>query len=56
MYRALSYLITGTQAQPIRVRAAIVSHLLQHDDLFMCTAKVDVKAHYGSMSQYVINN
>ena len=30
MFRALSYLITGTQAQHLGVRAAIVRHLLQY--------------------------
>ena len=31
MFRALSYLITGTQALHLGVRAAIVRHLLQYD-------------------------
>ena len=53
MYRALSYLITGTEAHYLGVWAAIVSHLLQHDELLMCSAKVGVNAHYVSMSQYI---
>ena len=42
MFRTLAYLITGSQAQHLGVRAAIVRHLLQYDDLFMCSAKVGV--------------
>ena len=53
MFRALAYLITGSQAQHLGVRAAIVRHLLQYDDLFMCSAKVGVNAHYNSMSRYI---
>ena len=54
MFRALSYLITGTQAQHLGVCAAIVRHLLQFDDLFMCSAQVCVNANYNSLSEYII--
>ena len=54
MFRALSYLITGTQAQHLAVRAAIVRHLLQYDDLFTCSAQVGVNANYNSLSKYII--
>ena len=56
MFRALSYLITGTQAQHLGVRAAIVRHLLQHDDLFMCSAQVGVNSNYNSLSEYTLTN
>ena len=54
MFRALSYLITGTQAQHLGVRAAIVRHLLQYVDLFMCSAQVGVNANYNSLSEYIV--
>ena len=54
MFRALSYLITGTQAQHLGERAAIVRHLLQYDDLFMCSAQVGVNVNYNSLSEYII--
>ena len=53
MFRAFAYLVIGSQAQHLGVRAAIVRHLLQYDDLFMCSAKVGVNAHYNSMSHYI---
>ena len=55
MFRALSYLITGTQAQHLGVCAAIVRHILQYDDLFMCSAQVGVNANYNSLSKYIID-
>ena len=54
LFRALSYLITGTQSQHLGVRAAIVRHLLQYDDLFLCSAQVGVNVNYNSLSEYII--
>ena len=53
MFRALSYLITGTQRQYGGVCDAIVTHLLQNDDLFMCSTQVGVNLCYHSLSEYI---
>ena len=42
MFRALSYLTTGTQR-----------HLLLNDDLLICSTQVGVNLHYHSLSEYI---
>ena len=53
MFRVLSYLIKGTQRQYGGVCDAIVRHLLQNDDLFMCSTQVGVNLRYHSLSEYI---
>lgn len=53
MFRAFSYIITGSQSQYHDIRSAVVRHMLEYDDLCMCSAYMGLSLHYDSVSHYL---
>lgn len=53
LFRAFSFLITGSESQHREVRSAILNHMLQNNDLFLLGNYVGVSDNHNSIAQYI---
>ena len=53
LFRAFSYVITGTQTQHDEIRTAIITHMQLNSDLFMSSGYVGINVNYNSVDDYI---
>ena len=53
LFRAFSYIITGSQTQYNEIRTAVVTHMQLNSDLFMSSGYVGINVNHNSVDEYI---